>query len=254
MRLTDCMKSPIVRFIRTVILVFGSVLLSGCATQPQVQVPDATVERTGKQALYVVNHGWHTGLILPLQKLVSHLPEIVEGFTVREVRGNAPDGRAMDWVEVGWGDKGFYQAQEITVGLALRAFFASPGAVLHVVRPEMDAGMDGTFSSPTPKTYFAGSEVVELRISDQELDAVCRFVALSFERSADNKLLPLGTGLYGDSRFYEAKGRYNALHTCNTWTAKGLASAGIAIEPHGTLTASGVMRAARESERADTRK
>lgn len=223
----------------SVALLTGTLLL-GCAAQPQVQIPDTTVERTGNHALYVVSHGWHTGLILPLQSVAARLPGLVEGFAIREVSGTE-----TDWVEVGWGDKGFYQAQEITAGLALRAFFASPGAVLHVVRPEAETRM--SVVPPSPAEYFAGSEVVELRISDQELEAVCRFVVLSFERGPDGELLPLGTGLYGDSRFYEAKGRYNVLHTCNTWTAKGVVSAGIDLEPHGILTARGVMRAARQS-------
>lgn len=234
------MKNSVFLFLRTVILLFGCLFLPGCAVQPQVQIPDTTVVRTGNHALYVVSHGWHTGLILPLQYLTSRLLGLVEDFAGRDV-----SGVALDWVEVGWGDKGFYQAQEITAGLALRAFFASSGAVLHVVRPEADAYEYGV--PPNLEAYFSGSEVVELRISDQELEAVCRFVALSFARNADDELLLLGAGLYGDSRFYEAKGRYNALHTCNTWTAKGLASAGLAIEPHGILTARGVMRAARES-------
>lgn len=236
---------------RTGTLTLGCVLLLGCAAQPQVQIPDATDERTGNHTLYVVSHGWHTGLILPLQCIASRLPSLVEGFAVRETSGHEINEVESSWVEIGWGDKGFYQAQEITVGLALQAFFASPGAVLHVVQPEESARTDGM--PPNPNDYFTGSEVVALRISEQELDSVCRFVALSFERNPDGGLLPLGTGLYGDSRFYEAKGRYHALHTCNTWTAKGLASAGIVIEPQGTLTARGVMRAARQSVRAGQR-
>lgn len=225
---------------RLLMLTLSCFLMLGCAVQPQIQAPDSTSEHTGNHALYVVSHGWHTGLILPMQCVASRLPGLAEGFAVRKVSADE-----TDWVEIGWGDKGFYQAQEITVGLALRAFFASPGAVLHVVRPETAERPGGV--PPSPTAYFAGSEVVELRISDQELETVCRFVALSFEQGPDGELLPLGTGLYGDSRFYEAKGRYNALHTCNTWTAKGLASAGIYLEPHGILTARGVMRAARQS-------
>lgn len=237
MYLMNYLPRTLQMFVHTLLLAFGSCLLLSCSPQPQVQIPDPG--NSGDHALYVVNHGWHTGLILPLQCLKSRLPGLMEGFAVRDASGDEDE-----WVEVGWGDKGFYQAQEISVGLALRAFFASPGAVLHMVRPEANASLYGV--PPSPRDYFVGSDVVELRISDQEMDSVCRFVALSFERGEDGNLLPLGRGLYGDSRFYEAKGRYHALHTCNTWTAKGLASAGVAIEPHGILTARGAMRAARE--------
>lgn len=237
--------------LRLIVLSIGCFLLTACTSQPEVQIPHPTDERTATQALYVVSHGWHTGLIVPLPCLEKHLPSLLEGFEQRD----------SGWVEVGWGDKGFYQAPEITVALALRAFFASSGAVLHVARPEASVKQDATLLSP--REYYAGSEVLELRISDQQMDSLCRFVALSFQRrSSDTQekapsstaqsaqagpLQPLGKGLYGDSRFYEAIGRYHALHTCNTWTAKGLASAGLDIQAEGTLTARGVMQAVRGS-------
>lgn len=136
------------------------------------------------------------------------------------------------------GRQGFYQAKEITALPALQAFFASSGAVLHVARVD------------EPATYFAGSELVELWLTDQQLVSVCRFAARSFQRDGSGAVRPLGSGLYGDSRFYEAVGRYSMPHACNTWTAKGLRSAGLDIRPSAAVTAGGVMRAVRRGGQA----
>ncbi|MDE7065114.1 MAG: TIGR02117 family protein [Desulfovibrionaceae bacterium] len=212
------------RLLRGVLL--GAFLLAGgCGGPPHIEKP-AAGEMTGRHSIFVVDHGRHTGLILPTACLDSLIPALRERFE--------PGG----WYEIGWGDKGFYQAKEVTVPLALQAFFASAGAVLHVVRVD------------EPATYFAGSGLVELWLTDQQLDSVCRFAERSFQRDGSGSVRPLGPGLYGDSRFYEAVGRYSMLHTCNTWTAKGLRSAGLEINPSATITAGGVIRAARRGGQA----
>ena len=203
-------------------VLFGA---AGCAALPRIEEP-AAGEIAGRHSGFVVDHGWHSGLILPADCLNRLVPALRERFG------------SHGWYEIGWGDKGFYQAEEITVLLALQAFFASPGAVLHVARVD------------EPAAYFAGSELVELWLADQPLASLCRFAAHSFQRGASGAVLPLGSGLYGDSRFYEAVGRYSMLHTCNTWTAKGLRSAGVDIQPSSTVTAGGVMRAVRRCGQA----
>jgi hypothetical protein len=61
--------------------------------------------------IYVVSHGWHTGFVVPASTIESRLPQLRDRFA------NAP------YIEFGWGDKGFYQAKEITSGLTLQAIF-----------------------------------------------------------------------------------------------------------------------------------
>lgn len=75
-------------------------------------------------------------------------------------------------------------------------------------------------------------------------------IADSFERSASHQPMDAGPGIYGDSQFYLAKGRYSLLNTCNRWTAAVLASAGLDISPRLSLTASSVLRAAKGSHLA----
>ncbi|VDZ81677.1 membrane protein [Salmonella bongori] len=136
------------------------------------------------------------------------------------------------WYEIGWGDKGFYQSQEITTALTLQAMFWSSGAVMHIV----------AFSGK-PERYFAGSEIMSLSLDTNQRSSLMRYLGRSFARDEEGNLIPLKQGIYGDSQFYAANGRYGILNTCNTWTAKGLESAGLTIHSSLKLTAGSVMKA-----------
>jgi hypothetical protein len=50
---------------------------------------------------------------------------------------------------------------------------------------------------------------------------------------------PLGSGLYGDSRFYPARETFHLFNTCNVWTARALRSAGLPVRD--AITTEGLM-------------
>lgn len=206
---------------KLIVYLLLAIVLSGCAAQPNAVRPVVDASTSGAtHRMFVVSHGWHTGIVVPAQVLNELLPELRERF------GDAP------YYELGWGDKGFYQAKEISVGLALRAMFNSEGSVMHVVAlPE------------APDSYFPQSEVNPLCVSNAQLASVAQFLSQSFARGSDGRPLVLQRGIYGNSQFYLGVGRYHMLHTCNSWTSKGLQSAGMDVVT--SLTATGVMRAAK---------
>jgi len=168
--------------------------------------------------IYIANHGWHTGLVVPAAGLNRALPALA-------VRFGHPA-----FYEIGWGDKDFYQAKEITVGLALQAMLWSTGAVIHIV-----AVPDSPYES------FPHSEILDTCISDAELASLALFISNSFLRDKTGQILSLAPGLYGDGQFYDGAGRFCILNTCNKWTAKGLRSAGHDVSPTLKLTASSVV-------------
>jgi uncharacterized protein (TIGR02117 family) len=175
--------------------------------------------------VWVVDHGWHTSLVVRAADVPAGLwPE-------REDFGEAR------FLEVAWGDGDFYRAPRGTLGLALRAALASRGSVLHVVG----------FSQPVD-VYFAGSKV-ELALSSRGFEALARFVDGSFARE-DGRAARLGPGLYGESGFYASGLRYGALDTCNTWVAAALRAAGCPITPFWAVTAGGVMVQVRPLDRS----
>ena len=211
----------------SLLLAAGLAMLAGCSTEPEIVRPaPATTNDTSRPLrAYVVSHGWHTGLIVPAMALNAQIPELAARF-----------GTAIAFYEIGWGDKGFYQAKDITTGLTLRALFWSPGTVVHVSAVPV-----------SPLESFPESEVVPLCVSQSQGDALNRFLSRSFSRDETGRLVPLSKGIYGDSQFYAAAGRYSVANTCNKWTAKGLVSAGFDLDPAFELTAGSVLNALRGS-------
>lgn len=197
------------------IVVLALVLtLFGCATASD----PARGEGGDWRSFYVVNHGLHTGLVIARPDLLQVLPALAEAFS---------DG---DFVEFGWGDEDFYRAPQATLSLALRALFGSKATVLHAVK------IDGY-----PRRRFAASEVIEVRVTEDGYRRLLAFVAGTFTHSATGTLVVLGPGLYGESRFYQAEGRYSLFYTCNTWVAEALAASGCPMSPTAVITAGSVM-------------
>ena len=60
------------------------------------------IDKFAENEVYVVNHGWHTGFVLPASDIQHVIPELKNRF------GNAP------YIEFGWGDNEFYQAEGVT--------------------------------------------------------------------------------------------------------------------------------------------
>ncbi|HET8578830.1 MAG TPA: DUF2459 domain-containing protein [Methylomirabilota bacterium] len=173
-------------------------------------VADLHLPRLGepRRTIYLVGHGWHAGLVIARADIPDALWPRHRDF---------PQGR---WLEIGWGDRDFYQSPDPSLGLALRAAFVSRGSVLHV------AGFD-----PEPAEYFPHAEILAIDLSPRGLEALLRFVEESHARGADGRPLPLGPGLYPNSGFYTALGRYHLFQTCNNWTAEALRAAGCPITP-----------------------
>lgn len=192
------------------------VLLLGCAGAPKdIQAPPdcATARR-----VQVVDHGLHAGLLLPAADLQQRLPALTEDFP--------GDG----FIELGWGDEGFYRNPDAGFVQGMRALFWSGDSVLHLVHQRArPAGGQLT---------LALDEAGYQRLLDQLL--------ASFALDVDGRPQALGPGLYGRSRFYQANGRYSLLNTCNTWIAEALAAAGLPFASGSPLTASGLMAQLRQ--------
>ncbi len=200
-------------------IIFIALAVSACSGKPYAVKPAPESSNAIRSyPLFVVNHGWHTGLIIPANFLNQTIPELKDRFS------------DAAYYEIGWGDKGFYQAQEITTSLTLQAMFWSEGAVMHVVTiPD------------SPSKYFAQSEVVGTCLTNEQISSLSSFVSKSFANDNQGHIVRLKQGIYGNSQFYNGEGRYYLLNTCNKWTAKGLQSAGMDISPSLTLTAGSVM-------------
>lgn len=201
-------------------------LLSACSTEPRI-VKSTDISVTSDQEIYIVNHGWHTGFIIPADTITQQLPQLKERFQ------NSP------YIEFGWGDRGFYQAEEITSGLTVQAILWPTESVMHVV----------TVSDPA-QSHFSNSQVEMLCLNGEQYSRLISFIENSFFKDSTGNILPLKKGIYGDSQFYKARGNYYLMNTCNKWTAKGLNSAGMDIFTDFKFTADSIMNYLAEQKKA----
>lgn len=188
-------------------------LASGCAK------PIAKLQFGGENtnSVFIVNYGWHSAIVLKKADVSELLlPE-------------AKDFPHSDYLEFGWGDSDFYKDPDPGLGLALKAALWSSGSVLHV------AGlMDGL------DKYFPSNDVVEIVLREEAFERVIEFISATYSRPG----AATHAGLYPNSRFYSAKGKFHIFRTCNTWVAEALRSAGLPISG-SIVTAGGLMHAVR---------
>jgi len=201
-----------------IFLLLALFLLSACSSKPYILENSDKDFVGGQKKVYVVSHGWHTGFVIPALDIQHRVPDLKKRFS-----------HARN-IEFGWGDKGFYQAKEITSGLSLRAIFWPTESVIHAVAVPSDV-----------QRYFSNSVIETLCLNEREYLSLLTFISNSFARNAMGAVLPQKKGIYGNSQFYTGVGDYYLMNTCNKWTAKGLKSAGLDIAPVFKLTAGSIM-------------
>jgi uncharacterized protein (TIGR02117 family) len=189
---------------------------TGCLSPVKGVFPPAA--GTPHRTVHIVSHGWHTGVIVSRADIPTNVWPAQRDFA------------RFEFLEVGWGDDGFYRADKITTGITLKALFWGNPSVLHVVG----------FNEP-PATYFSKSKLARVELSPEGFARLCQFIDTSYTRTAAGNTIPLGSGIYGHSEFYRANGSYYFPHTCNHWAAGALRAAGCPVTPLCSVTAGCVM-------------
>ncbi len=199
-----------------------ALLTPACATAERAARPGP-----GEPAypVWVVEHGWHAGVAVRQASLRA----AGVAPAVWPERADFPRG---GYVEVGWGEAGYYPDPDPGVGDALRAGLWPTASVLHVTG----------FVRPPPEA-FPHREVLRLEVSAEGLRALARFVHDAHLRGGSGaRAEPVREGLWDGSLFYPGAGRYHALRNCNTWVAAALRAAGLPVAPGGALTVGALMR------------
>jgi len=199
------------------ILLISLLVVSACSTRPHV-VKQTEISVSAPQEIYIVSHGWHTGFVVPASTIQSLLPQLRDRF---------PD---TPYMEFGWGDKSYYQAEEVTSGLTMRAILWPTDSVVYAVAvPER------------PDIHISESEAEALCLDNEQYSLLISFIEHSFYKDGDGNIIKTKDGTDGDSQFYKGEGQYYLVNTCNTWTAKGMKSAGLSISPTFKITAGSIM-------------
>lgn len=203
------------------LLLFVVVACSACSAS----VRDLPVnDKQPRKTIYLVSHGWHAGIVLHSVDIADKWLPVVEDFP------------GADYLEIGWGDRDYYQTPDAHIGLVIKAALLPTDSVLHIV------GFSKTVTS-----YFPDSEIIGIELSTDGFENLTRRIASSFAHDEAGKLLPTGPGLYGNSRFYLSTERYHLFNTCNVWTARLLKTAGLAITPATAISVEGLMSQVRKT-------
>ena len=210
-----CMLPSSLQCLVLVIVLIASV---GCATPGSPLYP--VLAQDEPRYIYIVRHDWHTGLVVKYDDIDPHLWPEKDDF--------------LDalYLEVGWGDRDFYQAARAGLGILLQAALKSPASVLFVI------------GLPTTVTrYFPHADILEIPLSQRGLQELASFIHATYQRDTMGQPIRLGPGHnHQHSLFYLAEGDYSLFNTCNSWISKALQAAGLPIKR--ALLASGVMRQA----------
>ena len=166
------------------------------------------------RSVFIVHNAWHAAIVLRKGDIAPEiLPELAE-FP------------GAQFTEFSWGDTDYFPNPDAGVFAALKAAFWSSGSVLHVV------GLSGDW-----KAFYAGAEIIELRLVPAAYGRLLDFVSKTFSRPASVDRAQSRPGLFAHSYFYPATRKFSLLKTCNGWVAEALESAGLPITPSYVITA-----------------
>jgi uncharacterized protein (TIGR02117 family) len=139
-----------------------------------------------------------------------------------------------EYLEVGWGDRTFYQAADPHLGSALKAALLPTESVLHIF------AFNGSVTASFPY-----SEIIEMRLPGGGMQRLAGYIVASFSTDDAGSIRSLGGEFYRNRRFYASRETYHLFNTCNAWTAKALRATGLPFRPTQAMTAEGLMFQAR---------
>jgi uncharacterized protein (TIGR02117 family) len=196
----------------TLIAAATLVLLCACSSlQERSSGAPGSSAASAQSTVYVIRRSWHIDVGFAADDLVPPLAA---------VRADFP---GVTYLSFGFGDRRYLLHKG---GLSmLAALFGGAGVVL------------ATGLRATPEEAFGQGEVVRLSVSRAQLVDLQQFLWRTLT-AYDGRVAPLQAGPYSGSLYYASSQRYSALHTCNTWAAEALKSAGLGVRSAGVEFAS----------------
>ena len=154
--------------------------------------------------IWVASNGWHSGLVLPARTREADWTGLVRA------RHLSDPARAGRYLWFGWGERDFYlntpSWAELSPRTLIRAALGSPDTLVHVDH------LDWPPETARP-----------VRLSPREYRRLVHAIRASFAPG------PPIAGYGPADIFYPAHGRYDLIRTCNWWTGRMLAEAGVRV-------------------------
>lgn len=161
--------------------------------------------------IYIYTNGVHTDIVMPVK---NDLQDWSRKIPFANTRSKKTDYR---YIGIGWGDKGFYLDTptwaDLKFSTAIKAAFWLSDSAMHC-----------TYYN----TMKEGDDCKMIMISRNQYQNLVKFVEDKFDRDQNRNFMLIPTNaVYGDNdAFYDAKGTYSFLYTCNTWSNNALKAAG----------------------------
>nr|WP_241612125.1 TIGR02117 family protein [Chryseobacterium sp. SSA4.19] len=177
---------------------------------PFIEVPAKDDGHKKEIPVFIYTNGVHTDIVMPVKNDIQDWSVKIP-FT--NVKSRKTD---YSYVGIGWGDKGFYLDTptwaDLKFSTAFKAAFWLSKSAMHC-----------TYY----RTMKEGDDCKMIMISRNEYKKLVEFVEKKFDRDAKGHFMLIPTNaVYGDNdAFYDAKGTYSFLYTCNTWTNDALKAA-----------------------------
>jgi len=201
-----------IRMMRHAYFLFVTLGLCACGSVPPPCPPPVAGD-----LVYVTGQEWHAEIGIPVGELDKDLSFYRKIF---------PGARVIMF---GYGKKTFFTAPPDTISEYILGPVPGP-AVIHVVGLKV-----------TPLEAYPPDSTVILRMPPGGARALSGFIwnDLSKDDAGKPEKVALSTDPAG--LFYAAESEYNLFHTCNTWTADALHSAGLPVSGDEVIFSGQVM-------------
>jgi uncharacterized protein (TIGR02117 family) len=196
-------------------------VLAGCTnTLPAASEPPAG--GPARTSIAVVQGDWHTDICLRMEDANAWVASLAHGFE---------GAKALCF---GFGERRYMLDER-----------HDPLTMIGALLPS-EATVQMTVLRATPEIAFGAQNVVEVPVDDAGLAGLQDYLRESLETDATGAPRRLASWPHEGSVFFAASAAYDGLHTCNTWTARALRSAGLTGVPD-TLFAGSLMNEVRRA-------
>ena len=181
-----------------IIFVIGYAVLSFGLSKIEV---NTNVVQNPEVEIYISTNGVHTDIVVPIKN------EIKDWTTDIKFHHTKTQDSIMNFVGIGWGDKGFYlntpEWSDLKASTAIRAATGLSTTAMHT-----------TFY----KTLKEDESCRKIKISKENYIKLVKYISNSFQKDINSKTINIPNNFYGkNDTFYEANGSYSLIKTCNTW-------------------------------------
>ncbi|MEG4232964.1 TIGR02117 family protein [Microcoleus sp. Pol11C3] len=171
-------------------------------------------------SLYISNEGIHTEVIVPVK---NEYFEWNQYLPLTEIGRDATSN--YKYLSFGWGDRAFMletpTSGSINPVTAFKALFLPTPSTVHV---------------ESYRVIPRNLETKCVKISGANYLRLVNFIKNSFLLDAAGNKIKISYGYDNTESFYEAKGSYSILRTCNDWTAEALQKADVKTPLWSTLS------------------